>query len=92
MIKTFKFFDLQNNGTVTLDQFRRAVTKIGVVLAKDSDIDQVFSIYDQKNEGKLDYKRMLQMIGSMNGLASEESQVKQAANYKQSKQPKENEN
>ena len=33
LTKTFKFFDIQNQGSVTKDQFGRAITKIGVVLA-----------------------------------------------------------
>ena len=31
--KTFKFFDIQNKGSVTQDQFSRALQKVGVVLA-----------------------------------------------------------
>ena len=31
--KTFKFFDIQNKGSVTQDQFSRALLKVGVVLA-----------------------------------------------------------
>ena len=30
--KTFKFFDIQNKGGVSQDQFQRAVEKMGVVL------------------------------------------------------------
>ena len=33
LTKTFKFFDIQNQGSVTKDQFGRAITKVGVVLA-----------------------------------------------------------
>ena len=67
MNKTFKFFDIQNKGTVTVDQFKRAVTKIGVVVPNDADIDLVFSIYDKSGEGRLDYKGMMQMLGSVHG-------------------------
>jgi Ca2+-binding EF-hand superfamily protein len=67
MNKTFKFFDIQNKGTVTADQFKRAITKIGVVVPNDADIDLVFSIYDKSGEGRLDYKRMMQTLGSAHG-------------------------
>ena len=52
---------------MTVDQFKRAVTKIGVVVKNDADIDLVFSIYDWSGEGRLDYKRMMQMLGSFHG-------------------------
>lgn len=35
LTKTFKFFDIQNKGSVTEEQFGRAIQKIGVVLSDD---------------------------------------------------------
>ena len=37
--KTFKFFDIQNKGSVTQDQFVRAVEKLGVV-TPDSNVSK----------------------------------------------------
>jgi len=44
--KTFKFFDIQNKGCVTSDQFKRAVQKLGVVLPGENDLDLIFAHYD----------------------------------------------
>ena len=35
LTKTFKFFDIQNKGSVTEEQFGRAIQKIGVVLSDE---------------------------------------------------------
>lgn len=57
--KIFKFFDIQNRGQVDFDQFKRAITKIGVVVPDDRDTELVFQFYDKSGDGRIDYKEFI---------------------------------
>lgn len=57
--KTFKFFDIQNKGSITCDQFKRSIEKIGVVMPDDErDFELIFKYYDKSNDGRIDYKEL----------------------------------
>ena len=42
LIKTFKYFDIQNRGELSFDQFARAVEKLGMQLIGTDDLRQIF--------------------------------------------------
>jgi len=44
--KAFKYFDLNNNGTVEPDEFAKAIEKIGILIPTKSDLDTLFNLYD----------------------------------------------
>lgn len=56
LMKAFKYFDLNNNGTVEPDEFAKAIEKIGIMIPTQQDLQALFSIYDADNSGSLDYK------------------------------------
>ena len=83
MTKTFKFFDIQNRGFITCDQFKRAVQKLGVVLPTGSDpqdMDMIFAHYDADGNGHLDYKELAKYIESKNADLADKIR-KQAQEY-----------
>lgn len=86
--KTFKFFDIQSKGCVTVDQFKRAVQKLGVVLPSgsgDSDLDRIFAHYDESGDGRIDYKELSKMLEARhNGTA--DKILTQAKEYKKTAQ------
>lgn len=53
--KAFKYFDLNNNGTVEPDEFAKAIEKIGIIIPTKQDLDALFNIYDADQSGALDY-------------------------------------
>jgi len=55
-MKAFKYFDLNNNGTVEPDEFAKAIEKIGIMIPTQQDLDALFSIYDADKSGALDYR------------------------------------
>lgn len=64
-MKAFKYFDLNNNGTVEPDEFSKAIEKIGIMiptkqvsllLYTQQDLNALFGIYDVDGSGSLDYK------------------------------------
>lgn len=80
--KTFKFFDIQNKGSVNLEQFVRSCEKIGVVFANE-EVSQLsssqrlqktpllFNIYDRDGSGRIDYKEFTHILVEGGKTASE---------------------
>lgn len=62
MMKAFKYFDLNNNGTVEPDEFAKAIEKIGITIPTKQDLDALFGIYDADRSGALDYKEFGSML------------------------------
>jgi Ca2+-binding EF-hand superfamily protein len=55
-MKAFKYFDLNDNGSVEPDEFAKAIEKIGIQIPTQKDLNMLFSIYDADGSGALDYK------------------------------------
>jgi len=56
LMKSFKYFDLNNNGTVEPDEFAKAIEKIGIMIPTQEDCMTLFNLYDLDGSGGLDYK------------------------------------
>jgi len=54
--KAFKYFDLNDNGTVEPDEFAKAIEKIGIQIPTKQDLNTLFSIYDLDGSGAIDYQ------------------------------------
>lgn len=55
-MKCFKYFDLNDNGTVEPDEFAKAIEKIGIMIPTKQDLDALFSLYDADRSGSISYK------------------------------------
>jgi len=55
-MKAFKYFDLNDNGTVEPDEFAKAIEKIGIQIPTQQDLTMLFGVYDLDRSGTLDYK------------------------------------
>ena len=67
MVKYFKYFDLEGTGLASLRDFIKTVEKIGVVLGKVQDNQEVFNYYDVDNTGFIDYKKFAHNLFSKTG-------------------------
>mmetsp|Transcript_28524 Transcript_28524/g.50650 ORF Transcript_28524/g.50650 Transcript_28524/m.50650 type:complete len:822 (-) Transcript_28524:1947-4412(-) len=56
LLRAFKYFDLDNSGTVSYNEWVRAVEKIGVTILNPADLKRIFDAYDTNRSGSLDYK------------------------------------
>jgi Ca2+-binding EF-hand superfamily protein len=53
--KSFKYFDLNDNGVVEPDEFAKAIEKIGIQIPTQRDLNTLFNLYDADGSGTLDY-------------------------------------
>lgn len=56
LMKAFKYFDLNDNGTVEPEEFAKAIEKIGIQIPTKQDLDMLFGIYDVDGSGGITYK------------------------------------
>ena len=60
IVSAFKFFDLDENGYITWDEFRNILTRFGGDFSID-EFEVIFKQIDQNKDGKLDYAEFIDM-------------------------------
>ena len=75
LLKSFKYFDLDNSGTVELHEWFKALEKIGIVINNQAAVENLFREYDIDGNGSLNYK---EFSGGIFGSASHASPSKSA--------------
>lgn len=56
IVKAFKYFDLDNSGACSPDEFIKAIAKLGVSGFDNKQLIEIFNFYDSNKNGELDYK------------------------------------
>ena len=62
LARNFRYFDADNDGVVSLDEWIRAIEKIGVVVTSKNDLKELFKIYDLNGNGEIDYKEFIKIL------------------------------
>jgi Ca2+-binding EF-hand superfamily protein len=62
LMKSFKYFDLNDNGVVEPDEFAKAIEKIGIQIPTRGDLEMLFNLYDADGSGALDYKEFTSIV------------------------------
>lgn len=66
LLKAFKFFDCNNSGTLDIDEFARAIEKIGIMIPTKQDLETLFGLYDADTSGDLSYREFCSNIFGYN--------------------------
>lgn len=69
LMRAFKYFDLDNSGQVSFEEWVKAIEKIGVVLPDGEKLQQIFTLYDADHSGELDYKEFIAGVFGENSMA-----------------------
>jgi len=56
MLKAFKFFDINDSGDLSPEEFAKAIEKIGIMIPTRQDLDTLFNIYDDDRSGVITYR------------------------------------
>ena len=67
MQKLFKIIDIDNSGSISLPEFKKAVRDSKLEDFTNEQIGQLFNIFDENRNGSIDYKEFIKGIrGTMN--------------------------
>ncbi len=64
LAKNFRYFDSDNDGVVSMNEWFKAIEKVGVVVPLMEDLKALFNMYDVNGNGELDYKEFVHMLFS----------------------------
>lgn len=67
LYKVFKYFDLNDDGTVNMQEFIKALEKVGIWIDNPKQANSIFNYYDVNANGGLDY---YEFIGKVYRLSS----------------------
>lgn len=62
LLKTFKYFDLNGNGELELEEFKRVLDKLGIVGFDDNYLEEVFYLYANKINSSISYKSFIKEL------------------------------
>jgi calmodulin len=62
LMRAFKYFDLDNSGTVSPDEWSKAIERLGVNTIDPSVIASLFNNFDVDGSGYLDYKEFCAIL------------------------------
>ena len=80
LYQNFKFFDLEGNGYCNLRDFMRTMEKVGVVMSKVTDLQDIFNYFDEEQSGVIDYKAFCKEIFQMESKRPKTSSYKNQNN------------
>ena len=84
LLKAFKYFDLDNSGNCSKDEFLKAITKIGITGFSEENLLELFDVYDVDGSGELDYKEFVGGLFGNNSIINERRSPKKASAPKSS--------
>ena len=84
LLKAFKYFDLDNSGNCSKDEFLKAITKIGITGFSEENLLELFDVYDFDGSGELDYKEFVGGLFGNNSIINERRSPKKASAPKSS--------
>ena len=61
LIKMFKYFDINDRGSVNFNDFIKAMEKIGLYYSADQ-MQPLFKVYDVDRSGSIDYKEFSNIV------------------------------
>ncbi len=64
MKEAFKMFDRDSSGSVDRNEMRNVLSNFGVTFS-DSDVDQLFTIYDKNGDGRFSYGEFVTLLQTL---------------------------
>ena len=64
LARNLQYFDSDNDGIISMNEWFKAIEKVGVILPSVENLKALFEIYDVNGNGELDYKEFAHTIYS----------------------------
>lgn len=74
LLKAFKYFDLDNSGTCSKDEFLRTMFKIGITGFSENEILDMFNEFDEDKSGVMDYREFVSMLYGNKSITGKKGQ------------------
>jgi Ca2+-binding EF-hand superfamily protein len=62
LMRNFRHFDTDNDGYVSMNEWFKAIEKVGVVVPSMDDLKALFQYYDVNGDGQIDYKEFAHIL------------------------------
>ncbi|KAL1510988.1 hypothetical protein AB1Y20_005813 [Prymnesium parvum] len=62
LLEAFATFDVEQNGHVTVDQLRQALTSMGSEPLSESEVNDIIEIADREKDGLVNYEELMKLI------------------------------
>ena len=85
LLQAFKYFDLDNSGMCSIEEFIKSIMKIGITGFNENDIRELFKVYDIDQSGELDYKEFVGILYSNNSMKHQNKNPTQNINENKNK-------
>ena len=85
LLQAFKYFDLDNSGMCSIEEFIKSIMKIGITGFNENDIRELFKVYDIDQSGELDYKEFVGILYSNNSMKHQNKNPTQNPNENKNK-------
>ena len=74
LLKSFKYYDLDNSGYCNPENFMRSLIKVGINIVNEENLHEIFGMYDINNEGYLNYKDFVLVVFDKKPLVPSDNQ------------------
>ena len=82
LLKSFKYYDLNNSGFASPKEFLQSIQKIGMTGFTEENILNIFKYYDKKNVGQIDYKEFIGILFNNQSIMNQDRATEEALNQK----------
>ena len=68
LMKNFRYYDIDSDGYLSMNEWFKAIEKIGVVLPTMGNLKELFYLYDSDNDGKICCKEFCDIVFRQNPI------------------------
>ena len=62
LFNAFKFYDIDDNGTIKRENWTRVFNRIGLNIFSEPELNEIFNIFDTNSTGVINYRNFIQNI------------------------------
>ena len=85
LLKAFKYYDLNNSGQCTPEQFMKSLIRVGINSVNEDNLTEIFSLYDTEGSGYISYRDFISSVFNQTPYTAKPPQIKKKVVNKNTK-------
>ena len=85
LLKAFKYYDLNNSGQCTPEQFMKSLIRVGINSVNEDNLSEIFSLYDIEGSGYISYRDFINSVFNQTPYTAKPPQIKKKVVNKNTK-------